>query len=505
MLNSIRVSFKDSLIYGIGNIAVKLIGFILIPLFTNPKFFSVEDFGIMTLLDISGLVLISVMASGLPQSLIRWYWDKDHVSNQKEIFFMSLSTQTIISLLFCLFILPFTSQISMIIFGTENRSDVIKLLILATSMQAINNVINTLIRVQSKSALFSLVNFSKLLIVLVLTLFFILNMKIGLIGIYLAQVIGNLLFIIFLSGYAIKNCKVSFNLNVLKSMSMYGFPLMLANFAGASLAVIDRYSLNSMALLKFVAIYSLAFKIASVLKLVIVDSIKMAISPMIIQKINSPENKRFYSKTLLYSSFILMIGIIGISLFSLELIKFMSKSTEFWGAYIVMPILSISIFFVNMRETTSYGLIIKKKSWIFGLIVVISGIINFLLNFLLIPKFNIVGAAMATLITNIFYWFTCYYFSQKAFYVPYEIRKIFIMLLVGTILSSAGLFLANLQLIPRLIIKTGCFISFPFILYLFNFYEPVELQAIRGFVFKWSKIKNLRNNLNSLKGVTDKA
>lgn len=78
MLKSIKVSFKDSLVYGLGNIAVKVIGFLLIPLYTDPEYFSVNDFGTIAVLDISGLILISLMASGLPQSMMRWYWDKDY-------------------------------------------------------------------------------------------------------------------------------------------------------------------------------------------------------------------------------------------------------------------------------------------------------------------------------------------------------------------------------------------------------------------------------------------
>jgi hypothetical protein len=54
-----------------------------------------------------------------------------------------------------------------------------------------------------------------------------------------------------------------------------------------------------------------------------------------------------------------------------------------------------------------------------------------------------------------------------------------------------------------LLIKTVCFLSFPFILYLFNFYEPIELQSIRGFIVKWSDLKNFKSNLNSLRGLTD--
>jgi O-antigen/teichoic acid export membrane protein len=255
--------------------------------------------------------------------------------------------------------------------------------------------------------------------------------------------------------------------------------------------------------MKYVALYTLAFKITSVLKLAIVDSIKLALGPMMIKRIDTQGNKRFYSKVLLYSSYFLMFTIIGVSLFSFELIKVMAGSKEFWGAVVIIPILSLSIFFINMKEVTVYGLHIAKKTGIIGTIVVFSTVITLLLNLLLIPLFGITGCALATLLSQFIYWYACYFFSQKAFYVPYEIKKIVTMLLVGAALSFVGLFINGMGLLPRMLIKTVCIISFPLILYLFNFYEPVELQAIKGIVSKWSNIRNLRSNLNSLKGITD--
>lgn len=503
MLKIVKTSLKDSVIYGLGNIAVKVIGFLLIPLYTDPKYFSVDDFGIIALIDISGLILISLMASGLPQSLMRWYWDKEYDGKQKGIFFMSLSNQVIISLAFCIILLPLTGQISTIIFGNAGWSKALKLLIISTAFQSVNNIINTLMRIQSKAVLFSAVNFAKLLTVLILTIYFIIFRRSGVEGIYLAQVIGNLFFILLLSVYTVKNCTLFFNLSIMRSMSSYGFPLLLSNVAAASLTVIDRYSLNSLAMLKYVAIYSLAFKIASVLKLVIVDSIKMAITPMVLKKINSPDNKRFYSKSCLYSSFVLMTGIITISLFSYEVIKVISRSTEFWGAFVVVPLLSLAVFFTNMRETSTYGLIINKKTRIVGINVVISSAVNIALNILLIPKWNIIGAAVATLITQFVFWFLSFYFSQREYYIPYEIRKITVMFISGAILSFAGLLFNEMNIVPRLLIKSACLVSFPFILYLFNFYEPKELASIKGFIAKWSRIRNLTDNIKSLKGITD--
>ncbi|MDQ1297244.1 MAG: hypothetical protein QG611_1225, partial [Bacteroidota bacterium] len=143
MLNSIKISLKDTLIYGLGNIAVKLVGLVLIPLFTNPEFFSVDEFGIMGLLDISGLVLITIMTLFLPQSFTRWYWDKQHKENQKGLFFLTFSTQVFVSVLLCILLIPFAGSFSELLFDKSDYARVISLVILASAFQAVNNVINT--------------------------------------------------------------------------------------------------------------------------------------------------------------------------------------------------------------------------------------------------------------------------------------------------------------------------------------------------------------------------
>ena len=503
MLNSIRSSIKDTFIFGFGNLAVKVVGFILIPLYSDPKFFSVEDFGIIGILDISGLVLISIIASPLPQSLTRWFWDKEHVKNQKQIFFMSLFSQTAISIFFCALLIPLSGQISTLIFGKTDWSYALTLIIISSSLQSVNNILNTLTRLQSKSLLFTFANFSKLIIVLLLTIYFIVFRKMGISGIYLAQVIGNLLFILLLSPYTIANCSVRFDFPTLKAMLIYGLPLILASFSGVLLNVIDRFSLNSLALLSSVAVYTLAFKISSSLKLVFVDTIKLAIFPQMIRRIDSPDNRRFYSKAMLYTSYIIMFGIIGVSLFSPEVIKVITKNPELWSAYLLVPFLALSTFFLNMREVTIYGLIVTKKTGKLSLIVIVSSILNLALNLLLIPVWNAMGAAFATLISQFFYWAVMHYTAQKAYFIPYENRKLITILALGSILSLIGLLLNDMIIIPRLLIKLCMLLSFPFILYFLNFYEPVELQAIKGFVNKWSSIKNLKDNLKSIKGIKE--
>ena len=180
MLKSIKTSFKDTVIYGLGNVAVKFVGLLLIPIFTDQKYFSTEQFGVMGILEISAAVLTAMLASGLPQSLTRWFWDKEYKNNQKGIFFMSLSTQLTVSLLFCMVLIPLSGTLSLMLFSKTDWAKVISLVIIASAIQAVNNVINTLMRLQSRSVLYSFTNLFKLASVLFLSIYFILSKKWGL-------------------------------------------------------------------------------------------------------------------------------------------------------------------------------------------------------------------------------------------------------------------------------------------------------------------------------------
>ena len=78
---------KHTVVYGIGNFASKLVGFILIPLYTDEVFFSTADYGMLSLLDVTSQVLVAAMGLAFYAGLVRWYWDKEYAERQKSLFF----------------------------------------------------------------------------------------------------------------------------------------------------------------------------------------------------------------------------------------------------------------------------------------------------------------------------------------------------------------------------------------------------------------------------------
>ena len=74
MLSFVKSAAKNSLIYGLGNVSTKVVGFILLPLYTSHL--SVREYGILGLLEVSSQVIVSVFGLSLTYAFFRWYWDK---------------------------------------------------------------------------------------------------------------------------------------------------------------------------------------------------------------------------------------------------------------------------------------------------------------------------------------------------------------------------------------------------------------------------------------------
>lgn len=498
MLNSIKSAGKNSLIYGLGNLSTKLVGFILLPLYT--KNLTVSDYGILSILEITSQFIISIFGLSLYQAFNRWYWDKKYRNRQKSIFFTTFISLFFISG-FMIFILSCVSNdLSMLLFGKTDFSYVIKIMITTSCLQIISVLPKTLMKLQEKSIFYSFSNLIRFIVNLLFTIYFVAFLKKNVEGIYLAQLIGTVIFFIILSRYIIKNFKFKFELTVLKEMFLYSFPLMFASLSGIVLSISDRFCLNFIGELSDVGEYSLGFKIANSIKVLVITSVQLAISPVIFKMMDQKGNKRLYSKIMTYFCFGVMIFVLGLSVFGKEIIKLLASSNkDYWSAYKVIPIISFAILFGMLKDTSLIGLNITKRTKIIAIVMTIISILNIILNIVLIPHFNSLGAAIATLISQAIFFVIIYRFAQKYYYIPYEISKIIKMIILGVILFGLSLLINNFSLIFRVSLKLSMIGAFPFILYFWNFYEEIELLRLKQSWHKWKNPGKWKENISKNK------
>ena len=68
MLDKLKYLVKHSFIYSIGNLATKASGVILLPIYST--FFSVAEFGILGIIEVTISIFTEVLNFGLGQSLV---------------------------------------------------------------------------------------------------------------------------------------------------------------------------------------------------------------------------------------------------------------------------------------------------------------------------------------------------------------------------------------------------------------------------------------------------
>ncbi len=120
-------------------------------------------------------------------------------------------------------------------------------------------------------------------------------------------------------------------------------------------------------------------------------------------------------------------------------------------------------------------------------------IANIFLNILFIPVWGVMGAAVATLIVRITAFLTAYYYAQKNYKIPYEVRKVITVLLVGFFLIYISTFLNQFSLSIKLVSKSFLILVFPAILYFLNFFEPIEIQSLKRGIQDFRKLLFSRN------------
>jgi O-antigen/teichoic acid export membrane protein len=248
-----------------------------------------------------------------------------------------------------------------------------------------------------------------------------------------------------------------------------------------------------------VGVYSLGFKIANTLKVFIIASVNLALQPMIYKMMDHPEHKRFYTKMMTYFTYGVMFFALGLAFFGRELIKFLAQSNpDYWEAFTIVPVLILGLILGMLRELSTTGINITKRTRVYAWTILIAAVSNLGLNILLIPSFGYMGAAIATVIAQFIYFLLIFSMAQKFYHIPYELWKIITMIILGIALYLVSTISAEWNLFFRILFKSTLIIAFPFILYPFKFYEKIELERLKGFWIKWRDLRVFPSNLKDL-------
>lgn len=496
MLDNLKSAFKSTLIYGLGNISIKLVGFALLPLYT--KYLPVSDYGILGLLESISQILVTIFSFNLTSALFRWYWEPQFILKQKSIFFTSLIFCIIVGIVIFIGFFPLTTIASNLLFERNDLSRLLKLMVAFSALEIIINIPATIIRLQEKAALYSMTMVVRLMVNLCATVLLFLFVSKSVESIYLAQLMGSLVYCLILLPYISRNIQIAVEIRILKEMLSYSIPLVIGSLSVILVSFVDRYLLKYFGMLADVGVYALGYKMANII-LFIVMSIQLALGPIMYKAINTPESKRFFSKIMTYLAFSIMFLVLAASIFGQETIKLMARNPEYWSAFYILPILSFGIFFGTLRDVAVTGLIVTRSTKSMAVIMTSMAILNVILDLVFIPHFQTIGAASANLLTQICYFLLYYIAAKRVFPIQYEISKLIKVIILGIVLVLVSVTTFELSIIMRVTLKTIILCSYPFLLYAMQFYDEIELIRLKEGWNTWKHPQQWKNLIRALK------
>ncbi len=484
MLKDLKNTIRQSAIYGLSRIATKFVSFILLPIYSIN--FSIAEYGIISRIETLWQILFAIFLFGLESGVIKWY-SKIKKEDEKKRFLFSITFFLFVINLFSTAFLYFSSGLfSVLIFKTEEYSNLIFYASLIASMETFVFLMFLLLRIKEKAFLYTLLSVLIAILNLGIQVYYIFYTEKKLEGVFIAKIISPAIILLILLPYFVRFLKPGFDFKNLKELIIYSFPIMLASLFGTMLNQSDRYILGYLGTSTDVGLYSLAYNICGLLNFFVIAPFALAFSIISWNKLKSENAVRFFTKNITYLFFVITYLALALSLATPNLIKVFAFNKDYWKAKDIVPWIAIAMPFYGVSIISFFSFYVTGKTFYVLYFTIASLIINLVLNFIFIPAFSFYGAALSNFISFFLLCYLCYVFSKKNYFFEYEWYKLFLMVGVYIILIFPFFYFQMNDLsFMNVILKLAALISFPVILYFLNFYESVEVENLKGFFNKY--------------------
>ncbi len=478
MQNQTRFVFKQSFIYSIGNTITKLSGVILIPLYL--KYINEQEFGVVTLFETLFQFILMLSGWGVKGGFSRWYHEMKSAIEKKQLFFTTWSFNfctTLLTLIVSAVVLIFYGDY---IFRYEVSTSTIVYFLLGTLFRLMYDVPFYLLKLEQKASLLTIWTALNIVILLGFTFYFLEIKKMGLEGIYMAQMLAHIFTFIPMLPLIIGNMKPLFFTNPLREMINYGLPLALSGILTTVLTLSDRHILNQYQNLEEVAGYSMAFKVANLVQMIIVSSLITSYSNYFFKTMHNDDSMMFFQKITRLFIVLLTIGGLGIVLFSPEITYIVSYGSAFFQASVyLVPLLIAGLIFSGLRQLLTLPLNKHKKTMQISFILIISAIVNIIGNFILVPHFGKTGASVSTLVSQLFslVWFV--YAVRKFENITFSVPLLLLLMILWGGFSWLAYQLPNLPLFLVWLVKGLFLLLYTGLLFAFGFIKKDFLLVFK--------------------------
>ncbi|OPX29514.1 MAG: hypothetical protein B1H06_01405 [Candidatus Cloacimonas sp. 4484_143] len=434
---------RKTIDYAAGNFFNKVLLIILLPIFTH--FLLPEEYAVYTNLMIFFSLTSLIYVLGIQQAIFSHFYDVETKQYKFSLISSILIILSIFGIVLSGLIIIFRLELSLLVLRSAEYANLFYYLAIALFFNMLFTISLSLLNIMEKSRQYAIVSALQNVIVLLLIILFSLNKKFSVDHYFIFLAVATVIASSAGIGQIIKLMKKMqvptsekkyFSADIVSSILKFGIVMIPGTIAMLVLQASDRYMLTYLSAntMYDVGIYSAGYRIGMIMHFMVTlislvylpYAMKIAKEPQA-QAINRNMFKYYIIFGSLFGAFIIM--------YSQEIFRIIINS-NYLTSYKIVFAGVISSFLYGIFNIININYYARKKAGNITLAVFLGSILNIILNFILIPKYGIFGAGIASIIAYFFIVIFNYSVAVYLYKIKYPIYLIFFGLLI---LSSATL------------------------------------------------------------------
>lgn len=443
--------FKQTFIYGLATVLPRVLSVILVPLYVNvllPEEYGVYA-GLMAFI-ILGNILLSY---GMETAFFRFFTKQG--INKKIVQSTTLTSLTVSSLVFLILSLIFNAELSYLL---DFKKEYIFYGSWIMTLDALVVLPFVWFRANEKPMRYAVLKIINVLVNLGLNLFFFLLLPVWserisffsswwipdnkVAYVFISNLVASAVTLFMVIPVYVK-IGFGFQKNLWKQMLRYAFPVLISGIAFSINEAFDRillkYLLPADIAETEVGLYSACYKLGMFMTLFVM-AFRLGIEPFFFNYSQNKNARETYARITKYFTFlgcfILLFVIVYIDFFKIILIP----NSQYWEALKIVPLILAANLFLGIYHNLAVWYKVTDRTKYGAYISIIAAIITLIANFILIPKIGYIGSAIATFLAYGTMMMLSYFYGQKYYEIPYNIKKIGSVLITALLFSSLSFY-----------------------------------------------------------------
>ena len=474
MLHKLKELSKDSAIYGMGDVAVSIVNFLLLPLYVT--YLTDVDYGILAQLG-SVEVLTKIVARwGLDGSFMRFFYDSPAREDRQR-----LASSIFFFLLFSNGLLLLASMVGSrwlaAALYSEEGTTALRLLLLNTLVMSFTFLPFHVLRMEKRSIEYSLLTLARSVVTVVLRLVLIVGFGQGVLGVVLADAIVTAILMLGLARRFVPLIRPVFSADILRQSLAFGLPRLPHAAAQQVIAVGDKLILPMFRSLGELGVYSMGVSFGLTLKLFL-SAFESAWAPFYYATAREPGAAEVFRTVTTYGVAALVFLAAALSATARDLLDLMTKG-RFVDSAPVVGWTSLAVLFQGVYLLTSIGLNLTKRTQYYPVATIAAAVVNIGLNFALIPRYGMMGAAWANVAAYALQMIVAFRFSQRFYPLQYEYGRLARVAAAGVAAFLAGLLIPDMAAVAAVVVRPAAVVAvFGGLLWMSGFFNAAELATL---------------------------